>query len=570
MKTPAPVWDSWPIEDIQHVDAPPTRWTAPLALAAAAAVVWWLHPALTALPSWTAPAVAALAVWLSIVRGIGFVFGRTRRSPHRPRLLEPGKWLLSTWSRTHTFTPQAVYAPASLDELLAVVDTCGRAGKTLKPAGSLHSWSPCAVTDSVSVQTGRLTRVLDTDLERMTIRAEAGIRMRDLYAQMERAGLALPCLPNVDTIQLGGAIANATHGTCIETGSMCSLVTELELVVFRPAVAEASAGKPVSADARADGAAERLTLRRDTPDPHERHLFDAAVASFGSIGIIYAITLRCVPPYHSSVTEQVQPYEQLENRFEALARQHYSIRFMWHPVGDMVFTKIQSPIPGPLVRPGARTILTPSDLVLIKVVAFANERNPKRWRRLRRQLSLVLRWLVPALLPLVLQSHDKKGLLTWYDAELESRLHAAFVRHPFVNLEYAVPLTRCNDAMRELRTLFARYPAQVMNAVGIRPVGADTAGYLAAPKDQAVAYLDLPYVAELERLGLYAEVERVCLALGGRCSWSRLICSEPREFLKNYPEHHRFVQAKRELDPWNVFSNAFSDRICFPDDQPAV
>jgi len=144
------------------------------------------------------------------------------------------------------------------------------------------------------------------------------------------------------------------------------------------------------------------------------------------------------------------------------------------------------------------------------------------------------------------------------------------VRHPFVNLEYAVPLTRCNDAMRELRTLFARYPAQVMNAVGIRPVGADTAGYLAAPKDQAVAYLDLPYVAELERLGLYAEVERVCLALGGRCSWSRLICSEPREFLKNYPEHHRFVQAKRELDPWNVFSNAFSDRICFPDDQPAV
>src|SRR5471032_2219834 len=139
----------------------------------------------------------------------------------------------------------------------------------------------------------------------MTIRAEAGIRMRDLYAQMERAGLALPCLPNVDTIQLGGAIANVTHGTCIESGSMCSLVTELEIVVFRP-------GADGAEGARASGVAECLTLRRDTPDPHERHLFDAAFASFGSLGVIYAVTLRCVPPYHSYVHELALPYEQLK------------------------------------------------------------------------------------------------------------------------------------------------------------------------------------------------------------------------------------------------------------------
>ena len=52
------------------------------------------------------------------------------------------------------------------------------------------------------------------------------------------------------------------------------------------------------------------------------------------------------------------------------------------------------------------------------------------------------------------------------------------------------------------------------------------------------------------------------LALGGRRSWARLIYSTPQEFLRNYPEHHRFVEAKRELDPANLFSNAFSDRIC--------
>src|SRR5436190_8054382 len=75
-------------------------------------------------------------------------FGRfVRASAHRIRMIEPGKWRLTTWGRTFAFTPDAVYAPASLDELVSVVDECGRAGRRLKPAGSLHSWSPCAVTD---------------------------------------------------------------------------------------------------------------------------------------------------------------------------------------------------------------------------------------------------------------------------------------------------------------------------------------------------------------------------------------------------------------------------------------
>ena len=47
----------------------------------------------------------------------------------------------------------------------------------------------------------------------------------------------------------------------------------------------------------------------------------------------------------------------------------------------------------------------------------------------------------------MLQVPDKGALMTWYDAELSSRLHAAFVRHPFVDLEYAIPLERCDEAL---------------------------------------------------------------------------------------------------------------------------
>ena len=88
------------------------------------------------------------------------------------------------------------------------------------------------------------------------------------------------------------------------------------------------------------------------------------------------------------------------------------------------------------------------------------------------------------------------------------------------------------------------------------------AGYLVPSKGRPAVFVDVPYVPDLEEAGLYAEVERTLIAQRGRCSWSRRICSPPEEFLKNYPECPRFNAAKQELDPANIFSNPFSDRIC--------
>jgi FAD/FMN-containing dehydrogenase len=474
-----------------------------------------------------------------------------RSSFHAPELLSPGKWRLSNWARLHTFEPQAIYAPRSVDEVMAVVEMCGRTERTLKPAGALHSWSPCAVTSDVSVQMGCLDQVIATDTAARTVRVQAGMRLRDLYAHLDRAGLALPCLPNVDTIQVGGAIVNATHGTCVESGSTCSLVTELDVVMFVP-----------GEGGRQDGTARLLTLRRHTADSHERHLFEAVVASFGSIGIVTAVTLQCVEPYHSYVHEIALPFEALEHRFEETARRYYSARFMWRPHSRLVFTKIQAPIRGPLVRARDRSIMTRFDDLVAAAGAFANERNPRRWKRTRRAVGGIFDSLATRYRQALVSGHNKGALLTWYDAELESRLHAAFARRPFVNLEYAVPLDRFDEAVARLAPIYARHASHPMAFISFRPVGADDAGYLVASKGQAVVYVDITWVEELERTGLYAEVEQALIALGGRCSWARRIYSEPGAFLRNYPEHHRFIAAKQELDPLNLFANAFSDRIC--------
>jgi hypothetical protein len=105
--------------------------------------------------------------------------------------------------------------------------------------------------------------------------------------------------------------------------------------------------------------------------------------------------------------------------------------------------------------------------------------------------------------------HNKGALLTWYDAELESRLHAAFARRPFVNLEYAVPLDRFDEAVARLAPIYARHASHPMAFISFRPVGADDAGYLVASKGQAVVYVDITWVEELERL--YTDVEQALI-----------------------------------------------------------
>ncbi len=80
----------------------------------------------------------------------------------------------------------------------------------------------------------KLKRVLSVDEDKKTITVEAGILLKELYKIMDSYRLAFPCLPNVDTITLAGAVANCTHGTCSKVGTFSDLVEEITLVTANP------------------------------------------------------------------------------------------------------------------------------------------------------------------------------------------------------------------------------------------------------------------------------------------------------------------------------------------------
>ena len=101
-------------------------------------------------------------------------------------------------------------------------------------------------------------------------------------------GWALPAIPWYIDQTIGGAVATATHGSSFTYGSLSNQLVALELMT-------------------ADGALLPLSLA----DPDGGHLFRAARASVGRLGVLYSLTFAIVPQEAVERTKRRMTVEQM-------------------------------------------------------------------------------------------------------------------------------------------------------------------------------------------------------------------------------------------------------------------
>src|SRR5207247_1593331 len=101
-----------------------------------------------------------------------------------------------TWKNhlgNQAIQPLRLYAPESLDDVVALVREAERSRCTVRAVGSGHSWSDVALTPGFLVDTSGLSRILDLEPQLLRsgvdaarlVRAEAGIRLRELNAHLD-------------------------------------------------------------------------------------------------------------------------------------------------------------------------------------------------------------------------------------------------------------------------------------------------------------------------------------------------------------------------------------------------
>jgi len=379
----------------------------------------------------------------------------------------------------------------------------------------------------------KLDQVLAVDPVGLTITAQAGIRLDKLYSTLKSHKLALAVLPNTDKLRLCGIIANTAHGTNLHEGSVCSLVTELDIVV-------------------ADGRV--LHLRADAPvGSKERDYFESAISSVGHLGVMYSVTLRCVPDYNVIVYEKATTHTAVLGNLKHIFSRHGALQIFVSPPQKLALAKLQTPI-DPIISHA----MTRDWLVDTFTECFLHARKPgkrKFWKNLvGTAIGVVIRYF-PTLYSSVAGTVK---VMKWDDGEIAVK---SFKDPAFLNCEYALPIDSIDEACFEIMRISDEFEKKgYYRKAGwlMRPVKGDTHGFLSPVKgDTPRIYIDIPYQQmDQVEFDYICTIERELVRLGGRVSWARRFNLPYEEVMPSYEDLDKFKAVVRELDPTNTFTSA--------------
>ncbi|HTW11886.1 MAG TPA: FAD-binding protein, partial [Solirubrobacteraceae bacterium] len=216
----------------------------------------------------------------------------------------------SNWDGRQQFTPAVLERPRTAGELAGALERARQADRKVRVAGSGHSFTALVpAPNGTLISLEHLNRVLDVDRASGLIRAQGGISLRALNAELDRHGLALENLGDIDVQTIAGATATGTHGTGARLRNLSAPIRALELM-------------------RADGSV--VTVDQDS-DPDA---WRSARVSLGALGVVTALTIQAVPAFRLRGVDGPAPLEDTLERLEEHYNAHDHFELYWFPYTD--------------------------------------------------------------------------------------------------------------------------------------------------------------------------------------------------------------------------------------------
>ena len=237
--------------------------------------------------------------------------------------------------------PGVASFPAYNATTAALQDLIGEAvrdGLRLRALGGGWSFSPAAATDGLLVNTRPLnyqfslaeqnTHADYSGSAANLVFAQCGVSVAELNVALRRRGKSLPTSGASNGQTIAGALSTGTHGSALDQGGLHDLVTALHLVTGpdRHVWLERASAPTLSDASVAFLGAE--VIRDDA-------LFDAAIVSFGSFGILHGVVLEVEDLFY------VQEYR----------RQHAESPATWAAIEHLDVSGLQDLGRAPDVRP---------------------------------------------------------------------------------------------------------------------------------------------------------------------------------------------------------------------------
>ena len=424
------------------------------------------------------------------------------------------------WAGDQTCAPELIARPGDEADLVATVRRAAAAGKTVRAVGSGHSFTDIACTDGVIVDLSAMGGVLEADRDSGLVTVAGGAKLHALGPALAERGLALENQGDIDRQAIAGALATATHGTGARFPNLAAPVTAMRIVTASGEIAEIDGSDPQA-------------LR-------------AARVSLGALGIVTAVTLRCVPLYTLHRHDVPRPLGETLDSLErdVGANDHYE--FFVFPYCDTALTRATR-------RSDEEPKVTP------------------RWRRAVSEelvenavLELICR--TGRVAPRAVPSLNRLISRAMSESEVEDRAYRVYAterRVRFTEMEYAIPREHARDAIERVLALVERRRLPILFPLEVRFAAADDA-LLSTAHGRETCYIAVHQFAGMEFEAYFRGVEAIMDGYDGRPHWGKRHYQRAATLRERYPEWDPFDAVRSRFDPDGVFANDYVRRVLGP------
>jgi L-gulonolactone oxidase len=427
----------------------------------------------------------------------------------------------SNWTGDQRCAPEAIARPADEAELAAAVQAAVARGRGLRAVGSGHSFTDAACTDGTMIDLGAMQRVRDADPATGLVTVEAGITLRRLGRELAARGLALENQGDIDAQTLAGATATATHGTGARFPNLSAGIAALRLVTAAGDVLE-------------------LSPERD-PDA-----FLAARVGVGALGVVSAITLRCVPRFTLHRSDAPRPLAETLDRLAAHVDGNDHFEFWVFPYTRTALTRTCRRSNAPPAPPPAWRRRLQEDVVenrLLELVCRTGRAVPRAVPRLNRLVTAAMS-----------------------ASEVEDHSHRVFAtqRHVrFNEMEYGIPREHAREAVERALDVIERRGLPITFPLEVRFAAADDA-LLSTAYGRETCYVAVHQYRGMEFETGFRAIEAIMDDYGGRPHWGKRHYQSAATLAPRYPGWDRFQAVRARLDPRGVFTNDYTRRVLGP------
>jgi FAD/FMN-containing dehydrogenase len=209
------------------------------------------------------------------------------------------------WVGNRTFTPRFAAAAQREEDIVALLAAARTRGAGVRVAAGGHSFTPIVETEGLLLDLSAMSGVVAVDAEHQRVSALPATLIRDFYEPLWSAGLALRNQGDIDTQQIAGAVATATHGSGTRYTSLSGVVRGMRIIT-------------ASGDA--------LEITEDDPE-----LLHAAQVSIGMLGVVTRLDLAVTGDYRLAEQVGLWEWEEVMERWEELVSEHRHFGFFWLP-----------------------------------------------------------------------------------------------------------------------------------------------------------------------------------------------------------------------------------------------